>query len=136
MLLPAVTEGHYFVLSSVDTMKLPRAKKKIMIITHFRKEAKLSSCRQHAGHVVVEQFNQLAVITPHQLLHRLCQEGFLLQGTEPNADEQPQVNRQFFQHDGCTLKTQMAFSNEGWRLCKDGHGKKEGGSPEPACLGW
>lgn len=65
---------------------------------------------------MVEQVDQLAVITPHQLLHGLGQEGFLAQGAKANADEQPQVNRQFFQHDCRTLKTQMAFSNEGWRL--------------------
>lgn len=87
---------------------------------------------------MVEQVNQLAVITPHQLLHGLRQEGVLVQGLEPDADEQPQVDRQFFQHDGRTLKTQMAFSNEGWRLiAKMGWGKGGGGgSPEPACLGW
>lgn len=76
---------------------------------------------------MVEQVNQLAVITPHQLLHGLRQEGALVQGLEPNADEQPQVNRQFFQHDGRTLKTQMAFSNEGWWLIAK-MGRGEGGA--------
>lgn len=107
MFLAAVTEGHFFFL------------------THFRKEAKLSRWRQHARQVLIEEFNQLAVITPHQLLHSLCQERALVEGLEPNADEQPHGKRQFFQHDWCTLQTQMAFSNEGSWLTAE-MGKRKG----------
>lgn len=57
------------------------------LTTHFRKEAELSGGGQHAGQVLIEEINQFAVITPHELLHCLVQEGPLLESLEGGTDQ-------------------------------------------------
>lgn len=85
----------------------------VILITHFRKEAKLPRRRQHAWQVFIEEVNQLAVITPHQLPHSLCQERPLIEGLECHADDYAHRSGQAFQHDCCTLEAPMGFSTEG-----------------------
>lgn len=54
--------------------------------THLREEAKLSRRGQHAREVLIEEIDQLAVVTPHQLSHRLRQEGSLFESLERGTD--------------------------------------------------
>lgn len=102
--------------------------------SYLAEEAKLPLDGHLCRQVSLEEIDQLAVVTPHQLSHRLGEEALLFETGDGGADQLADKQGPALHHHCRALATQMWVRNHGQTA--DADRRSEVAVPAPTCWGW